>query len=592
MNRFLLTCAVAVFASFPVRAADYLNGDWFILAGKDEVFSSDPEGPLTKELVKGKDIKAVAVMPDCGWAFLFGGNGIFYSGVPESLAAKVPDLWKITGDFRCLAFRPQGGWALLHDKGFAQDGIPERLKTQLEQTQKAGSQFRSIAFAPDGGWVLLRDRDFVEEGLPKDLKERLTDHYKKRIPVRCVSFTSQGDWFLIDDANTCFTNNERHSAYKKLTDLRAKGQVLNWIAFSPGEYTHGYVLEHLPVQRIKVTLSLKFARPEGGVDRWIVLPPQAPELGRQRDIKLTLEPESITEQDTGPLQQKVRLSRIDDRPAGFTAKTTYEMTLYTNRMVPRLAGQPAPKARLTPELHAAFTRTTDDMKTKVFQDFLDKARLRKLPTERDLAFARRSFLYIAKNFTYICPNPDKVDVVEVKKGDCGGLSWVYIRTLRANGIPARLILGRWAASEVPAKGNEPRNGQYHAKPEVFIDGLGWVGADMSGAVGVEGDPFVCFGAEPGDFVVLDLDVDRVVKLQPEDKPANLDGSQGYYWWWYTSKEGKEPQLEESWTVEVLDQHPKATAVNPSWKRPAPSGPHTPVPKTTDPASGVNPSKKN
>jgi transglutaminase-like putative cysteine protease len=574
MYRSIMVCGLGLLGAAPASAADYLNGDWFILTGANGIASSDQSGELAKVLAKEKGVKAVGFTSSGGLAYVFGGNGIIFSDVPDSLGAKVPDLWKLTGDFRCVAFRPQGGWIILHDKnGFAQDGMPEALVTQLKKIQKAEGTLRSVAFTPDGGWLLLLEKEFIEEGLPKELKDRLTELYKNKIAVRCVAFDSQGDWFLVDDRNDCFSSHTEHPAYKRLTELKAKGQVLQWIAFSPGEYTHGYVLEHYPVERIKAVMTTKFTRPEGGVTEWIVVPPQAPELPRQRDIKLTLEPEGITVADTGALKQTFRMSRVTDKPKGFTAKATYEMTLYTNRLVPRLASQPVGKAELPPELHSVFTHITDDIKSKVFQEFLDKSGLRRKPKETDMALARRTFLYISKHFTYLYPNPDKQDVVEVGKGDCGGLSWVFIRTMRANGIPARLLLGRWAGSEVPAKGNQPADGLYHAKPEVFIHGVGWVGTDMSGGVGVESNPFVCFGTEAGDFVVLDLDIDRIVPLKPKDKPTHVGGSQGFMWWWFTDKDGKEPRLEDHWTLEVLDKHPVPTAVKPSWKRPPPSGPH-------------------
>jgi hypothetical protein len=563
------------------NAADYLNGDWYILAGGDAVASSDPTGDVAKALAKEKGLKGLAFNADGDWAFLFGGNGIIYSGgMPPALVAKVPELWKVTGDFKCLAFRPQGGWLLLYDKnGFAQEGLPAGLRERLEKAQKTGETIRSVAFAPDGGWFLLLEKEFFAEGLPKPLHDRVAAHYAARIGVRCVAFDSRGEWFLIDAANNCFAGNVEHPAFKKLSDLRAGGKQLNWIAFCPGEYAHGYRLEHHPVQRVRAVLTQSYSRPEGGVNPWVVLPPQAPELPRQRDVKVALEPESLTVPDLGPLREDVRLCRIADRPKGFTAKTTYEMTLFTNRLVPRLASEAAGAAKLPPEIHAAFTHVTHDMTTKSFHAFLDKARLHKAAQEGAMAFARRTFLYIAKHFTYLYPNPEKEDVVDVGKGDCGGLSWVFVRTCRANGIPARLILGRWAASEVPAKGQEPRNGQYHVKAEAFIEGVGWVGADLSGGVGIEGNPFVCFGQEPGDFIVLDFDVDRLVKKLPEEKPAAIGGSQLYYYWWYTNVAGKEPRVgDEHWTVTVLDRHPAITPVHPSWKRPPPSGPHAPVRK--------------
>ena len=156
------------------------------------------------------------------------------------------------------------------------------------------------------------------------------------------------------------------------------------------------------------------------------------------------------------------------------------------------------------------------------------------------------------------------------KGDCGGLSWVFVRTMRASSVPARLLYGRWAVSEAPAEGRKPINGQYHVKLEFFIDGLGSVGADMSGGVGTPGNLFACFGTEAGDFVVTDLDVERRLKLLPRDKPSNIDGLQLMAWWWFTDSKGKEPRAEHHWKVEVLDRQPAVATLRP-WKHPPPTG---------------------
>ena len=151
------------------------------------------------------------------------------------------------------------------------------------------------------------------------------------------------------------------------------------------------------------------------------------------------------------------------------------------------------------------------------------------------------------------PNPDKIDVVQAGKGDCGGLSWVFIRALRANSVPARLLLGRWADSGVPAKDGQPFDGKYHAKAEFFAQGLGWVGVDMSGGVST-GNPLTCFGNEPGDFVVLDLDIERVVPILAGDPPTKLGGTQSMYFW-YWGNAAKVLMNEKNWTVETLEQQP-------------------------------------
>lgn len=573
MERLFLVCSLLLLGGARAQAADYLNGDWFIITGRNTVVTSDPTGDVAKAMAAQKELKCLAFTGHGDWSFLIGGNGILHGGgIPSSLGNKIPELWKVTSDFKCLAFRPQGGWVLLHDKnGFAEDGIAASTRAELQQLHNAGGTFRSIAFTPDGGWVLLLEKGFREEGLPRSLSEKLAEHAKQGIAIRCVAFTSEGDWFLLDDRNNFFSSNPNHPAYKKLTDLKEKGQVLQWIAFAPGEYTHGYVLLNQPVQRIRAVMTTNFSRPSGGVNQWVVMPAQAPELPRQRDIKFTLEPDPIRVLDDGLLKEKVLLSRVHDKPKGFLARATYEMTLYTNVLIPRLAGQAAPRDHLSPVEHAAYTHVTDDMKTRVFQNFLDKTGLRRKPKESEMTFARRTFLHIAKHFSYLYPNLEGIDVAQSGRGDCGGLSWVFVRTMCSSGIPARLILGRWATSEEPAKGGKPPNGQFHCKPEVFIDNLGWVGADMSGGVGVEGNPFVCFGTETGDFVVLDFDVERVVVVRPGDKPEKLGGTQGVFWW-YWGADGKGPQTQDHWTVQVLLRHPHASPFKQRFM-PPPTGPH-------------------
>ena len=300
----------------------------------------------------------------------------------------------------------QGGWAVLDDRNeLTQEGIPAPvlapLQAAVNDVRKAGGTLRSLAFAPDGGWVLLFGKDFKEHGLPKELSRTLAEHRRKGVGLRCVTFDSAGDWFLLDDSNACFSNNANHPAYKKLQELRTKGETLQWITFTPGLYTHGYTLEHNPVRRIRAVMTFDFASPDGGVDTWAVLPAQAPQLPRQRGVKVSLEPSSVTVPDTGLLKQAVMLSRVSGKPKGFEEKVTYELTLYTNRLIPRLAGQTPRKVDLPADLVKVYTAATDDQTAQVFQEFLDKAKLRRGQNESDLAFARR-ILSTSHNTSRMC----------------------------------------------------------------------------------------------------------------------------------------------------------------------------------------------
>jgi len=82
--------------------------------------------------------------------------------------------------------------------------------------------------------------------------------------------------------------------------------------------------------------------------------------------------------------------------------------------------------------------------------------------------------------------------------------------MRANGIPARLIGGRWADSQ---KGDD---GKYHVKSEFFAKGVGWVPVDSSGAMtDASGNEYARLGHDAGDFIAMttaeDLEVESFME---------------------------------------------------------------------------------
>jgi hypothetical protein len=553
-------------AAAPAGASDYLNGDWFIISNKSKLSTSITGHALLKDSAQwvkdGAEVRILALPADSAWLVRLTNGAWWGINLPEPLWDKNVELGKARGDIEAVALMAQGGWALLHDKGeLVTQDVPPAIRTSLEAAvkdlKKAGkaSPPRFLAFAPDGGWLILAQDDYREHGLPRELSQHLAGHKQNGIAVRCVAFDSHGNWFLLDDKNDCFSSNPNHAAFKKLKALQAAGEQLRLITFTPGIYPHGYVLQQQPVRRIEVLMSMAFRCPTGKVERWAVFPPAFPELPRQHGIKVSLEPAGTAVEDDGLLKQKLHMIRVAGKPNRFEAKVRYELTLYTNRLVPRLAGQAPPKVEIAPAMAKVFTHVADDMKTNVFKDFVARHQLHRGPKESDLDFARRTFLFICKNFTYTYPNIEGMDVIQCGKGDCGGLSWVFVRVMRASGVPARLLLGHWADSETPGKDGQPPDSHCHAKAEFFAEGLGWVDADLSGGVGAGGNPLVCFGNEAGDFVVCDLDIDRLVRVWPNDQPSKLGGTQGFFWW-YQGDGGKGIRTEEHWTVKTLDPHPK------------------------------------
>jgi transglutaminase-like putative cysteine protease len=558
----LIVCWCLVGLGVAPAPASPVDGDWFIVTGRNAVSSSNPNHPVCKKLAeRGKkdEIKDVVFTANDDWAILFGNNGVDWTRASAALGQKVEALWKGNHVFKSLAFPPQGGWVLLYDKNdFAADGIPASALAELRAVKKAGGTLRSIAFPPQGGWVLLGVDGVREEGMPDDLTKRLAEHLQKRIPVRCVSFTSQGDWFLVNDRNECLGNNTGHPAYKALQQLRAKGEVVKCIAFSPGESASGYRLECKPVQRVKAVLDYGIDEPDGKVEEWYLYAPQAPALDRQRDVKTSFVPGGQPVEEFSPLKRTLLLSRVKGKPKGVQVQLIVEATLHSTRLQPRSRGVAAAKLDLDAKLAALYTQSSETMKFKAkdFQEWLAHNKLKRGDKESDLRFARRAFQFLKQNFRYEY-KPEGMDrhpsiVCKAGKSDCGGLSFLLVAVLRASGVPARPVVGRWAASEQPpAKKGEAPYSQTHVKAEFFARGIGWIPVDLSsGIIDDSRGEFAYFGNDDGDFVVMHVDTDFVLDSFVGGR-LTVYLSQGVMWW-QRGGSGKGERVKGKWSVAKSD----------------------------------------
>ena len=99
-------------------------------------------------------------------------------------------------------------------------------------------------------------------------------------------------------------------------------------------------------------------------------------------------------------------------------------------------------------------------------------------------------------------------VCAVGKSDYAGITAVYVAALRANGIPARALCGRVVIFE----GQPTSESWPHAKVEFFAQGIGWVPADVAGAIRSNRSPdgLEFFGNDSAEFLTMHLDTDLVI----------------------------------------------------------------------------------
>lgn len=550
MTRFGLCAAVLVCLS-NLAFAEGPNGEWFILAGNGGCWTSDINHPAAKRLIergrKGCPLNCVAITPNDEWVTLVGGNE-FYNSDDLHVSRKLAELWKNPNvkEYKCVAFTPQGGWVALVDSNtYYAEQIPEDAEKKLAELAKAGVEIRSIAFTPQGGWVILEGESGVwHHGIPESAAKKLDELVGEKTRVLCTAFSYQNDWIILTASNGVWTNDVDLPVARVLSKLQRRHIPLKWVAFSPGEYPGDYMIVRRPTDRVKATLTMSITDPSEKVAEWYVYGPKAPNFPGQDEMKTTLSHNAKVVKEFSPLKRELLLARIVGAPKQVTPTLSVEGTLYSRKLCPRPAGVAA-----VPDLSAEdfknYTRSSAsvDFNTKPFQFWLDHANLR-----RDITFARRAYLFIRHNFVYEFPGGDGRATLVAERGtsDCGGLSCVMIAALRANGIPARMLLGRWAQSDAPPdKITGEAYGQWHVKAEFFAKGVGWIPLDVAAAVtDKDRGEFAHFGNDPGDFIALCMDQDIEVDTFVKGRFSGF-GLQGIWWW---RKGGDDVRIKETWAV--------------------------------------------
>ena len=170
------------------------------------------------------------------------------------------------------------------------------------------------------------------------------------------------------------------------------------------------------------------------------------------------------------------------------ADAVYEVTITRRTLEPGEPIRPVP--RLRPFERSAFLAPTIhfDYSSRIFRSWLRKHDLKRKSGERDLDFAYRAMETLHKTHVYRSePMADSSASAVCARGwgACGGLSMVYLSTLRANCIPA--CTGRTI---------EPDD--THAKVDFYAEAVGWVPCDPAAAMH---SADAGFGREHFDMVI-------------------------------------------------------------------------------------------
>ncbi len=307
------------------------------------------------------------------------------------------------------------------------------------------------------------------------------------------------------------------------------------------------------VQQVLGTLDWTITAPNCDVTKWIVFMPQAPVLEAQTAPTSNLFSHEVNQHATTVLEptsakrklMQLLISDSKDKHK-LSGIVKYQVLLAPRNLVTGASEKLVPSLGKTEELRYLSQSDHLNFNDAIFQKWLDENALRK-NRESDLQFAWRSFMAIRNSYNYNYSVSQDRHVSSLCQGnstDCGGLSWLFVAVLRANGIPARSLIGRWAKSANAQVGAE----EAHVKAEFFAKDIGWIPVEVSGAVNDKSrDPLKYFGREKGNFITFHIDPDILIdtKLFGTKAVRNI---QSPAIWFSGSGTSKGTSLHSNWTV--------------------------------------------
>jgi transglutaminase-like putative cysteine protease len=287
----------------------------------------------------------------------------------------------------------------------------------------------------------------------------------------------------------------------------------------------GWHMESVVAGTYEASFSARFSYPKFTASQWILVMPACPELPCQHVASMTMivPGSSVAAKDMveqAPFGRTIMMIVLPvTGPSSQFSNTVnvaadYDVTTYARRIMPGDPPQPIAPLCATDRAIWLSPSKTCDFSNPYFQQFLISNHLAIGASETPFEFAYRAFRFIKRKYHYdydATQDRTSSKICQEDKTDCGGLSCLYASILRANGIPARQLVGRWALSETSGEFAQ----QTHVKAEFYLSGVGWVPVDLTAALGApDSQDATAFGFDSGKFITqaagTDLSVDTGV----------------------------------------------------------------------------------
>ena len=289
-----------------------------------------------------------------------------------------------------------------------------------------------------------------------------------------------------------------------------------------GQKPPAYHLVRKPARRVEAEAAITF-QAGTAVSEWLPVAAAMPEMDRQRDCvtKMLAGEDPTAFEDASALKRPYLFADVATPGGRGTLRLSmlYQATLVETT----LEKGPASEAvkELTPAERSRYTSpgTSLNFTDPRFTEWKARSRLARRGGEGELDYAYRVFCWIIQHAHYaktygIFAATDPLSSPSLEAA-CGGLSALFAATMRSEGLPARLLFGRYALPATPEEAKARFFGSMiHVKSEVYLAGIGWVPVEVPGALNCrsERETYQFFGYDKGEFLTLHVDDDLKINL--------------------------------------------------------------------------------
>ncbi|MEI8195904.1 MAG: transglutaminase domain-containing protein [Phycisphaerae bacterium] len=280
-----------------------------------------------------------------------------------------------------------------------------------------------------------------------------------------------------------------------------------------------YYIEAKPAFTFKTSRTEHWTVRNSGDGLMKAFAPSAPEVAGQSNLTTTfsmaevqaITAHSITDRtvERRPMLELVIPTTAAQLRDGVTFNLDYSGTL--NKLQLKVGKPPKPIAPLSKDDRRIFLLATPtlDYNNPAFTAVCKKGNLLRKRDEDITAFAARVYKATIEHGTYeaqpwVNDACRPSNTCKTLATDGHGFSLFFTAVMRANGIPARTLFGRWTQKNPPEALEQP----FHALAEFYVPDTGWVPVDIASAVVAKPkDPMAWFGNTDGQFFTLHVDTD-------------------------------------------------------------------------------------